>query len=79
MPAAALRHDAETVADLDALDRVDAHHRPGDVGVELVEQRLTQSDRHASGAQLDARTAGVTSAAQLVHVRLELRHDAGIG
>jgi hypothetical protein len=45
--AATLRHDTEAVADLDALDGVEAHHRVGDVGVELVVQRLAQAHRHA--------------------------------
>src|SRR6202012_2608841 len=39
---AELRNAAEAGADLDALDRIDAHHRVGDIGVELVVQRLTQ-------------------------------------
>jgi hypothetical protein len=54
-------HDAEAVADLHALDGVDAHHRVGDVGVELVVQRLAQAHRHAVGAHLDARAAGVAA------------------
>jgi hypothetical protein len=45
---AALRDDGEAVADLDALDGVDAHHGVGDVGIELVEQRLAQAHRHAA-------------------------------
>ena len=40
----------EAGADLHALDRVDAHHGVGDVGIQLVEQRLAQAHRHASMA-----------------------------
>ena len=40
--------EREAGADLDALDRVDAHHRVGDVGVELVVERLAEADRHAA-------------------------------
>ena len=45
---AALRDRREAGADLDALDRVDAHHRVRDVGVELVVERLAEADRHAA-------------------------------
>ena len=56
--------------DLDALDRVDAHHRVGDVGVELVEQRLAQAHRHVARRHEEARAAAVAGLAQLVHVGL---------
>jgi methyl-accepting chemotaxis protein len=52
--AALLAHHVETVADLHALDRVDAHHGVGDSGIELVVQGLTQANRHA--ARLDVQT-----------------------
>ena len=79
MLAAALRDDAEAVADLDPLDGVQAHHREGDVGVEPVVQRFAQAHRHAVGAHLDARAAAVARLAQFVHVGLQPRHDAGVG
>ena len=79
MLAAALRHAAKAGADLDALDRVDAHHRVGDVGVELVVERLAQPDRHLPRDHLNARAAGIAGLAQHVHVRFEPRHDAGVG
>src|SRR5690606_3763674 len=48
MNAALLRHAREAGADLHALDRVDAHHRVGDVGVELVEERSAETHRDAA-------------------------------
>ena len=33
----------EARADLDALDRVDAHHRVRDIGIDTIEDRLAQS------------------------------------
>ncbi len=42
------RGRGEAGADLDALDRVDAHHRRGEIGVELVVDRLAQARRHAA-------------------------------
>ncbi len=64
---------AEAGADLHALDGVQAHHRVGDVGVELVVQRLAQAHRHAARGDGQARAAGVAGLAQRVHVGLELR------
>ena len=57
----------------------DAHQRVGDVGVELVEQRLAQADRHARGLDTDARADRVAGLAQGVHVGLELGDLAGVG
>ena len=37
----------EAGADLDALHRVDAHHRRGEVGIELAVERRAEADRHA--------------------------------
>ena len=71
---AALRDAGEAGADLDALDRVDAHHRVGDVGVELVEERLAQARPARRGAMTPMRAPQrVARLAQLVHVGLELR------
>jgi hypothetical protein len=61
---AALRDAGEARADLHALHRVDAHHGVGDLGVELVEQRLAQAHGHAAGGDADARAAGVAGLAQ---------------
>ncbi len=43
----------EAVADLDALDRIDAHQRGGEIGVELAVDRRAQPGRHALGHDLD--------------------------
>ncbi len=40
--------DRDAGADLHGLDRVDAHHGVGDVGIEPVEHRLAQARRHAA-------------------------------
>ena len=45
---AAQRRRGEAGADLHALDRVDRHHRLGEVGIELVVDRLAQPRRHAA-------------------------------
>src|SRR5690606_34608951 len=72
MLAAALTDAPEAVADLDALDRVDAHHRARDLGVELVENRLAEPGRNPGRDHVDARADRVAVAAQLDHERLEL-------
>jgi hypothetical protein len=55
MLAALLRDAGKTGADLDPLDRVDAHHRVGDLGVETVIDRLAPARRHAGGRDADLR------------------------
>jgi len=47
MLTAMLAHHTETIADLDAFDSVDRHHRLGDVRIQPVEHRFTQPRRHA--------------------------------
>ena len=54
---ALLRDCRESRADFDTFDRVDAHHRVCDVGVELVVDGLTPADGNAGCDDLDARTA----------------------
>jgi hypothetical protein len=78
MLAAALADTAEAVADLDALDRVDAHQRRGEIAVELAVDRLAPGPaarrrRPRSPARRPNRR---TCAA--VHVGLQLRHLRGI-
>ena len=53
--AAAPGGDVEAVADLDALDRLDAHHRLGEQAVELAVpvDVAAQPDGHAVGEHLD--------------------------
>ena len=45
----------EALADLDALDRIDRHHRRGDVLVELAVDRRAEPGRNALGDDLDDR------------------------
>ncbi|MNT13314.1 hypothetical protein D3C72_1482800 [compost metagenome] len=46
----------------------------GNVGIELVVQRLTQAPRHAGGLHADAGTTRITGLAQGIHVVLVLLH-----
>ena len=54
--------DVEAVADLDALDRLDAHHRLGEQGVELAipVDVAAETDGHAVAEHLDDATERVT-------------------
>jgi hypothetical protein len=45
----------EAIADLDALDRVDAHHRGGQIGIELAIERRAPAGRNAGGDAFDHR------------------------
>src|SRR5690606_20573411 len=72
MLAAPLADAAEAVADLDALDRVDAHHRARYLRVELVEDRLAEPGGNPGREHVDARADRVAVAAQLNHERFEL-------
>ena len=77
MHGAALAHALEARADLHALDRIDAHHRVGNVGIQLVKQRLAQAHRHAAGLDDQLGAAGIPVLAQLVHIgfqRVDLAH-----
>jgi hypothetical protein len=74
MRGAALGHAGKAGADLHALDGVDAHHGVGNVGVELVKQRLAQAHGHAAGRHADARAARIARLAQAVHVVLQVAH-----
>ena len=55
-------------ADLDALDRVDAHHRRGEVLVELAVDRRAEARRHALGHDLDHRAGRGAGLAHAVEV-----------
>ena len=71
----ALEHHAgEAGTNLDALDRVDTHHRMGDVGVDAIEDGFTQTGRHAACHHGHARANRFTFLAQRIHVLLHLRH-----
>ena len=60
----------EAVADLDALDRVDAHQRRGELGVELGVDRRAEARRHALGDDLDHRADRGAGLAHLVEIAL---------
>src|SRR5687767_8157357 len=71
---ASQRRGGEAGADLDALDRVDAHHGRGEVGIELAVERRAEPDRHAGGRHLDHRADRGTGLARAVQQRFPLRH-----
>ncbi len=56
----------EAVADLDALDRVDAHHRGGQIGVELGIDRRAPACRDAGGDAFHHRAERRSGLARLV-------------
>ena len=67
----------EAVADLDALDRLDAHERLGQQGVELAVpvHVAAEADRHAVGEHLDDAPQGVA----VLLGRLDLVDHGGLG
>ena len=79
MRGALLLDDREPVADLDALDRVDAHHRLGDIRIETVEHRLTPAGLQAARDDVDTRADRIAFLAQGIHVALEFRQTRGVG
>ena len=74
MHAPALRHTCKTGTDFHTFDRVDTHHRVGNIGVELVIQGLAQADRHLGRGHADARAARVTGLTQRVHIGFQGVH-----
>ena len=58
------RRRSEAGADLDALDRVDRHHQPGEVAVELGVDRRAEAGRDAVGDELDHGADRVAGLAQ---------------
>ena len=66
---AAQRGRGEPGADLDTLDRVDRHHRAGEIAVELVVDRLAEPGRNAARDDLDdraGRRAGLAHAVEII-------------
>ena len=76
---ALLGHDGKARAEFDRTHRVDAHQRVGDIGLKLVEYRLTEAGRHARGHHVDPRTNGVALLAQRIHIGLEFGNRDGSG
>ena len=64
---------AKAGADLDALDRVDAHQRRGEIGIELGVDRRAEPRRHAFGDDLDHRADRRAALADAVEIVLEER------
>ena len=79
MLGALLPDRGEAGADLDALHRVDSHHRRGEVGVEAAVDRLAPSDRHALRDRGDARAAGIARLPERIHETLEFGNDRRVG
>ena len=74
MHRAPVGHAGKACTNFHALHGIQAHHRVGNVGIELVIQRLAQAHRHARGLHPDTRAARVPGLAQGVHVILILLH-----
>src|SRR5579875_3533504 len=79
VPLARQRSRSHARADLDALDGVDAHHRLGEIGIELVVDRLAQSRGNAGGVDLDDRAGARARLAHLVEEALPFFCGPGIG
>ena len=77
--AALLTHAGETVANLNALDRIDAHQRMGDIRVEAVEYRLSPTRRDAGRSDRDTGADGVTVLGEWLHEGFHNRHLSGSG
>ena len=67
------------LADLDALHRIDRHHRGGQIGIQLRIDRRAQTRRAVLDQHLDRRTDAVLILADGVQVILPSRDGAGIG
>src|SRR3546814_4257100 len=66
-------------ADFHRLHRVDRHHRLGEVGVELVVDRLAEPRRHARGHHLDHRAGRGARLAHAVEIAFPGRGRLRIG
>src|SRR6267143_2458428 len=78
MLAAALRRGARAGADLHGLHGVDAHEGVGDVCVQSIEHRFTQSRRDAARHHRDARADRIARAAHFPDQLLELGDAPGV-
>src|SRR5690606_24279982 len=76
---AELLDDVEAGADLDALDRVDAHQRCSKFGIELAVDLLAPARWHAVDDDGDPRTDRIAGLAQCVHELFELADHRRIG
>src|SRR5262245_27820293 len=71
--------DGKAIADLDALDRVDAHQPFRKVGVELVVDRITQPDRNTGSHHLDHRAARAAALAHVVEIAFPALRRLAVG
>ena len=77
--AAAQGYHVKTVANFNALHRVDAHQRVRDVGIETVKYRLAPAWRDAVGHDGDFRPDGVALFFQTAHQFVQRIQLVGIG
>src|SRR5471032_2518598 len=69
----------KAVADLHALDGIDAHQRLGEIGVELVVDRIAEANRNAGGHDLDHRTARAAALAHIVEIAFPALRRLAVG
>src|SRR5689334_19919332 len=74
-----LLRSRSAVPDLHRLDRVDAHQRVGDVGIQSVEHRLSEPRRNTRSNHCDPGTNRVAFATNLPKEVLQLLNPPGIG
>ena len=68
---AVLLHTGKAGADLDALDRLDPHHRRRDVGIEPIEHRFTELENQIVTNFTDGPPAKITVASETIKFRLD--------
>ena len=76
---ALLGDDCKSRAKLDSTNRIDAHHRVGDVRLELVEHRFAETCRDTTRHHVDACTDGIALLAQRIHIGLKFRYPGRVG
>ena len=79
MLGAFLRHAIKTCANLDALDRIDAHHRMRNLGIDTIKNGFTQPHRHALGDNRYSRADRIAFLAQRIHIGFQFGHPGRIG
>src|SRR6185437_10850720 len=73
------RRGGEAGADLDAFDGVDAHHRLGELGIELVRGRITEAGPHAARHHLDDGAGRRALLARVVEEAFPALHHLPVG
>ena len=76
---AAERGGRESIADLHALHRIDAHQCARQIGIELAVDRRAEPRRHAFGDHLDHRAAGGAGFADLAEILFPLPSGDRVG